>query len=851
MNYQAPNRWTQLWEGEAPSEPRSHRGAIPRRTRRPNRNDPPTSSPLAQPLERRLQLTAAPDPSFGTAGAVVLPNVALALDVVAAPDGDILAVAEAGGAAPPGIHSHLVRINADGTPDTAFGNNGVVDLSIGGPTFAQALALQNDGKILVAGNLGGGLNGQPFVARFNPDGSPDPAFATDGGAAVTALGYTGGFTDLLALDDGRVLASGHVFPSGQTPEDALLVMLNTDGTIDSSFASAGLFISNFPGQDTARRLAQAPDGGFLFAGYWDQPFAGGGNHSILGRLLPSGALDPDFGATVVFPEGIGPPITDGVRIIKSRSYYPSLAVHPLGEIYFGASDVVTSEWSIHDFLPSGAEGISRSNGFGTYGMAMDVLVQENGLIIQAGQLGEDFAVVRYTHQLDVEHSFGPPIRTDFDADPSTLDRPHALALHEGGLLAAGSANGRFALVRYVLPPQLTLTGTDGDDTISMEFGADAAITVNGVTTRHDLSTFESLTLDAGAGNDTIDIPLPGEMPDGIGGRDWLTVYGGAGHDSISARFGGAFYGGDGDDTLTAAGKIFGGPGNDTLTGNGFGGDLLSDLDGGNNLLIGNDGSDTLEAGPGNDTLDGSGGTGGTLRDLTGGDDLLVGGWWIDVIHAGPGHDTARSGNGPDTVYGGDGDDSIDAGEHMDVVYGGPGNDSIIGGESVTGWLPDNDLLLGDAGNDTIDGGAWEDRIWGGDGDDFILGGDGGDTLGGQRGNDTLGGGHKSDYITGGPQNDLLLGKDGSDILIGDTGNDTLRGDSWADRLVGGLGADVLIGGDGADTADYSDHSGPIAVTFDSLANDGSPGERDNVMPGIESVLRPPSKRIRRWSFRAP
>jgi Ca2+-binding RTX toxin-like protein len=80
--------------------------------------------------------------------------------------------------------------------------------------------------------------------------------------------------------------------------------------------------------------------------------------------------------------------------------------------------------------------------------------------------------------------------------------------------------------------------------------------------------------------------------------------------------------------------------------------------------------------------------------------------------------------------------------------------------------------------------------------------------------------------TGAPSNDFSGGS-GDDQLIGDTGND---------RLDGGPGADDLFGGAGADTADYSSHLAGVTVNIDDQANDGSPGEGDNVKTDVENVV---------------
>ena len=81
----------------------------------------------------------------------------------------------------------------------------------------------------------------------------------------------------------------------------------------------------------------------------------------------------------------------------------------------------------------------------------------------------------------------------------------------------------------------------------------------------------------------------------------------------------------------------------------------------------------------------------------------------------------------------------------------------------------------------------------------------------------------------------LVGFDGPDTLDGDAGNDSLSGGDADDRLSGGTGADGMSGGPGRDTADSSAATGNVTVVLDDRANDGEPGERDNVRADVEDI----------------
>lgn len=84
-------------------------------------------------------------------------------------------------------------------------------------------------------------------------------------------------------------------------------------------------------------------------------------------------------------------------------------------------------------------------------------------------------------------------------------------------------------------------------------------------------------------------------------------------------------------------------------------------------------------------------------------------------------------------------------------------------------------------------------------------------------------------IDGGPGNDMIAGGAMSDRLVGGPGSDTISG-GWGDDLLdGGAGGDRLLGNGGVDTVSYADRTASVKVTLDTTANDGEPGEGDEVV----------------------
>ena len=113
--------------------------------------------------------------------------------------------------------------------------------------------------------------------------------------------------------------------------------------------------------------------------------------------------------------------------------------------------------------------------------------------------------------------------------------------------------------------------------------------------------------------------------------------------------------------------------------------------------------------------------------------------------------------------------------------------------------------------------------------------DGTEVVGGS-GDDVLAGG---DFIEGGSGRDLIDAGIGADVVYGGSGDDRISGGPGRDGLDGDDGADEIRGGDGSDYAGYGPYippRGPVSVTLDDLANDGAPGEGDNVASDVEDVI---------------
>ena len=179
------------------------------------------------------------------------------------PDGKIVV---AGNATINGlIRFAVVRYNVDGTLDDAFGNAGIVVTDSGNPAdYAVGMALQSDGKIVLGGysNVGDPQGNYITLARYNPNGVLDTTFAGSGRIS-TLLSPTGTFISGLALQaDGKIVVAG-----GPPGGGVLLARYNASGSLDASFGTNGNVFEVIEGSaGPIRAMTIQPDGKIVVVG---------------------------------------------------------------------------------------------------------------------------------------------------------------------------------------------------------------------------------------------------------------------------------------------------------------------------------------------------------------------------------------------------------------------------------------------------------------------------------------------------------------------------------------------------------------------------------------------------------
>jgi uncharacterized delta-60 repeat protein len=341
-------------------------------------------------------------------------------------DGKIVAAGQLGN------NSGLIRLKPDGALDATFGNGGVVVVNKFGSDIDQVIvgmAIQPDGKIVAAAT---GIPGGGQVGRFNMDGTLDTTFGTNGIATVPLNAA------LLAFQsDGKIIVTGGQLGS------ALMARLNSNGQLDTTFGSGGVAPLVSFGSSA---IALQSDGKIVIGSG-----ASFGATGALARYNTDGSLDKGFGisgqaASVAAPAAI--------------------AVQSDGKILAAGADTSkvsangnSTGFGLVRFNPDG----SIDKAFGTRGGAITgfpnttvtgafaVTLQPNGDIVAAGQAGNNnpltasFSLARYVGSGKLDSTFGKGgrVTTSFGGNADAFIR--SIVLQSDGKIVVAGTNGETSM----------------------------------------------------------------------------------------------------------------------------------------------------------------------------------------------------------------------------------------------------------------------------------------------------------------------------------------------------------------------------------------------------------------------
>jgi uncharacterized delta-60 repeat protein len=397
------------------------------------------------------------DSGFGQAGRVGIVSAGseYASAVAVQADGRIVV---AGHSAINAVGGGVVyRLNPNGSLDQTFNDNGRLGVAGGGGDSATALGLQPDGKILVAGYTFVDNTFNVVVYRLNPNGSFDSTFG-QGGTRRIVSGAREVAHALALQSDGRILVVG--FSAVGTSVASVVYRLNPNGSDDSTFNGNGRV--SIAG-DTANAVAAMPDGRIVVAGVG--PGAMGRSDAAIYRLSATGSLDPTF-------NGSGRLAIDGGGFEEADA----LAVEPDGRIVVAGATSVNAAAVVYRINPNGSldpgfdgDGALRLDD-GKDAFADGIALQPDGKLFVAGSTtvndNADAVVHRINANGSLDAEFGRAGTVGIDDGGN--EYAYALAPQaDGKIVVAGETSlGHDAVVyrlqggdRVSLPPAPTASPT--------------------------------------------------------------------------------------------------------------------------------------------------------------------------------------------------------------------------------------------------------------------------------------------------------------------------------------------------------------------------------------------------------
>ena len=805
---------------------------------------------------RRLLNTWDLNPAFAGDGRLIthLGTLERANAVVAQPDGKILVAGSTVGVSADAI---VVRYNTNGALDASFGVGGVARIDLGADEGFNDLRLLPDDKILAAGSIDGGEGS--LLVRLRADGKPDSGF----GAGGDGVALANGTITKLDLQSGKIIAVGGDHVLRFTSDGKIDNTFGNAGEVKltPTFKLSGLTINGVTVQSDGKIIITGSEPQIeypnaiiirlLANGGADLGFSGDGVDRRIGSYADGPAVD-----SIVQSSGKIIVLMNSLASEKTLLRY-----NANGSVDTGFSDSA-SRPGVHFYLRNPVYDDNNQQVATAIVQQADGKIVVAGWMSELGE----FALARFTSAGKTDLSLSADGRTsaDFTGEDATAPvsayyEASALAIAPNGdylVVGTGAAYdvvvfdyAALAIAKFRAAPLpastrvkvsngiLSVAGSSGRDKVGVNVvGSNLKVDLDDDPVNVPLAGVKGVRIDADGGNNLVSVgpKLPCTISSGDG-ADRIVLFGG-GNDSVSAGGGNnSIFTYDGNDTVICGGgnddvdaglgndRITGGAGNDCLAGNG-GADYIDagagdDFAGGDaneyyadiaDHGIGPDGNDTVLGGDGNDILDGGGGT-----------DSVVGAAGDDVVFNGenydPGGQHAVLSNGTLTVTGRDVADSIVVTATSDAVVVAIGSDGYRVAEKKFPAGSIKHLVIDGRGGDdyiplpyqwmiapptvSVSGGAGNDGLSGSDSPaETLNGGDGNDDI---RVHSAAGAGESLD---GGAGNDTLYGGDG---------NDTLRGGAGIDQLTGNGGADVFPDASGYDTADDAGVAPWQPVTLDA------------------------------------
>lgn len=411
----------------------------------------------------RFNVNGTPDATFDGDGLAQVPSLQQANALAIQADGKIVV---AGIALPGDTDLALARFNSNGSPDTTFDGDGVATLALPLNQSIFDIAIQPDGKIIVVGNTGSNTANDFFLARFNSNGTPDAAFGPTGlGYLTYSLNTFDTFTSVTLQTDGNIIAGGPTGDSSFT--DFALYRITPNAALDPTFDTDGKLTTSIRQNDLLDQVLIQADGKILATG--NTRNTGGNLDAAVVRYNQNGSLDTSFDV-------------DGIATTNDAAFEETTAaeLQPDGKIIVAERrDFNTS--ALIRFNPNGSldtsfhgDGIFKfpASGYSnTFPRA--ITIQRDGKIVISGAQGPDVFLSRLLG--DPQQGF-TNFNGIFPADRTANGNPPGLPSNYPSIADINGLTGTVTKVRVTLTNlthtfpgdlDILLVGPQGQRTILM------------------------------------------------------------------------------------------------------------------------------------------------------------------------------------------------------------------------------------------------------------------------------------------------------------------------------------------------------------------------------------------------
>jgi uncharacterized delta-60 repeat protein len=367
-----------------------------------------------------------------------------------------------------------------GNLDSSFGRNGVVRTDFGdGLTYYHGIAIGANAKIVTAG-FSGGWNYAFAVTRYQTNGTLDISFSDDG-KTTFQFGFDRAIANAVALqEDNKVLVAGYAHNQGQI--DFAVARLNDDGSLDSTFSEDGKLLIDLNGDaDAAFAIAAQPDGKIVIGGFSK---VGPNSHFAVVRLNIDGTPDATFSTDgIVIDELVSGGSAVYALIIQPDNKIIAAGTH---SFHLDANSPANANFALAKYHPNGSRDISFGDGgivttdfFGEGDGAVTAALQSDGKIVLAGSVtrpghGTDFGVARYNSDGSPDLSFSGDGKLNLEVGSTSETCSSIQVQSDGKIILAGYGVGirdnDFVLAR--LKADGTLDNKfSGDGKLVIDFGA--------------------------------------------------------------------------------------------------------------------------------------------------------------------------------------------------------------------------------------------------------------------------------------------------------------------------------------------------------------------------------------------